>query len=53
MFAYCSNLMSVTLGNGVASIGNSAFSGCSGLTSIDIPSSVNNIGVSVFMIVQV
>jgi hypothetical protein len=37
-------LTSVTIGNGVRSIGDSAFIGCSGLTSITIPNSVTNIG---------
>ena len=35
-------------GNGVTSIGESAFSGCTGLTSITIPSSVTSIGGSAF-----
>lgn len=34
--------------NGVASIGDLAFSGCEGLTAVTIPSSVSNIGYLVF-----
>ena len=34
-FYNCSNLTSITIGNGVTSIGNSAFSGCSNLTSVN------------------
>ena len=33
-FLYCNKLTSITFGNNVTSIGNSAFSGCSRLTSI-------------------
>ncbi|MBQ1964451.1 MAG: leucine-rich repeat domain-containing protein, partial [Tidjanibacter sp.] len=47
-FEDCSALTSVTIGNGVTSIGNSAFSGCSSLTSITIPDSVNEIGEEAF-----
>ena len=43
-FVYCSNLESVTIGNGVTSIGSEAFSGCSALTSITIPDSITTIG---------
>ena len=35
-FDNCKGLTSVTIGNGVKSIGNSAFSGCTGLTSITV-----------------
>jgi hypothetical protein len=41
-------LTSVTIGNGVTSIGDGAFYGCSGLTSVTIPSSVTNLGVLAF-----
>ena len=43
-FSGCSELTSVTIGNGVTSIGDYAFSYCSGLTSITIPNSVTSIG---------
>ena len=43
-FYNCSGLTSVTIGNGVTSIGKAAFWGCSGLTSITIPDSVTSIG---------
>ncbi|MBQ6921738.1 MAG: leucine-rich repeat protein [Clostridia bacterium] len=33
-FAHCSNLTSITIGNGVTSIGDGAFYNCSSLTSI-------------------
>ena len=33
-FYYCSGLTSVTIGNGVTSIGDQAFSGCSGIESL-------------------
>ena len=39
-----SALTSVTIGNSVTSIGDSAFRGCSGLTSVVIPNSVTSIG---------
>ena len=42
------NAKSVTIANGVTSIGNYAFSKCSNLTSIEIPSSVTSIGDSAF-----
>ena len=47
-FCNCSGLTSVTIGNGVTSIGNFAFEYCSGLTSITIPDSVTSIGKNAF-----
>ena len=47
-FSYCTNLMSVTIGDGVTSIGSYAFEGCSGLTSVTIPDSVTYIGAYAF-----
>ena len=47
-FSVFNNLASVTIGNSVTSIGNSAFSYCYNLTSIVIPDSVTSIGNSVF-----
>ena len=44
-----SSLTSVTIGNGVISIGDYAFEGCSSLTSITIPNSVTSIGEYAFM----
>ena len=41
-------MTSVTIRNGVTSIGDIAFSGCSSLTSITIPDSVTSIGVQAF-----
>ncbi len=43
-FYNCATLTSVTIGNGVTSIGERAFSYCSGLTSVTIPDSVTSIG---------
>ena len=43
-FSNCSGLTSVTIGNGVTSIGDRAFYNCSGLTSITIGNSVTSIG---------
>jgi hypothetical protein len=42
------NLVTVTIGNQITSIGSSSFSGCTGLTSITIPTSVTSIGSSSF-----
>ena len=42
------DIKSVVIGNGVMSIGDSAFNGCTGLTSIDIPDSVTSIGYGAF-----
>ena len=41
-------MTTVTIGNSVTSIGNSAFSGCGNLTSVTIPNSVTTIGESAF-----
>ncbi len=43
-FYGCSGLTSVTIGNGVTSIGSYAFDGCSGLTSVTIGNGVTSIG---------
>ena len=47
-FNDCSSLTSVTIGDGVTSIGERAFYGCSKLTSITIPDSVTSIGAEAF-----
>ena len=47
-FSDCVGLTSITIPNGVTSIGASAFSGCSSLTSVVIPDSVTSIGGSAF-----
>ncbi len=47
-FYNCSRLKSVTIGNGVTSIGYDAFEGCSGLTGVTIPDSVTSIGEGAF-----
>ena len=44
VFKNCIGLTSVTIGNGVISIGYGAFKGCSGLTNVIIPDSVTSIG---------
>ena len=44
----CTNLTTVTIPEGVASIGNYAFLKCSNLTTITIPESVTSIGDDVF-----
>ena len=43
-FYHCSSLTSITIPNGVTSIGYKAFSYCNGLTSVTIPNSVKSIG---------
>lgn len=48
-FGDCSGLTSITIGNGVTSIGDATFYNCSGLTSITIPDSVTRIGNSAFL----
>ena len=48
VFAYCTSLTSVEIGDSVTSIGNRAFSSCSRLTSVVIPDSVTTIGTEAF-----
>jgi hypothetical protein len=48
-FSGCSDLKSVSIGNGVITIGRAAFHGCSGLESIDIPDSVLAIMMGAFV----
>ena len=43
-FHNCSGLTSITLGDGVTSIGRYAFSGCSGLTSVTFSDGIQSIG---------
>ena len=43
LFKY-SGIKTVTIGDGITSIGNSAFEGCSGLTKLTLPNSVTSIG---------
>ncbi len=45
---YCTSITSLTIGDGVTSIGDYAFSDCSGLTSVTIPESVQTIGDGAF-----
>lgn len=47
-FAGCFGLTSVTIQNGVKSIGDSAFENCSSLTNVTIPASVKKLGKGAF-----
>ncbi len=47
-FKGCTELLSLTLSNGVTEIGDGAFYGCAGLTSATLGSSVQSIGNSAF-----
>ncbi len=49
-FYYCSSLASVSIGNGVTSIGIYAFYGCESLASVTIPESVTEIGEGAFVL---
>ncbi|WP_302429107.1 leucine-rich repeat domain-containing protein, partial [uncultured Prevotella sp.] len=45
----CSGLTSLTLPDGITSIGDFAFSGCSGLTSLTLPDGITSIGSYAFL----
>ena len=47
-FTSCTNLTSITLPEGLTSIGDYAFRDCRGLTSITLPDSLTSIGVNAF-----
>ena len=47
-FRYCTSLQSVTIGDGITTIGESTFEGCSSLRSIALPSTITNIGKAAF-----
>ena len=47
-FYNCSGLTSITIPNGITSIGSNAFGRCTGLTSVTIPNSVTSIGIQAF-----
>jgi hypothetical protein len=49
VFEDCESLTTVTIGNGVTSIGDTAFLFCISLTSVTIPNTVTNIGDSAFL----
>lgn len=48
-FAYCENLISVSLPNSLKLIGDGAFRNCYGLTFLEIPEGVTSIGESAFI----
>jgi hypothetical protein len=47
-FSGCRSLASITIPNGITSIGDYAFEGCTSLTSVTIPNGVTSIGVFAF-----
>jgi hypothetical protein len=47
-FVDCFTLRSVTIEEGVQSLGASAFSGCSGITSLELPSTLTTLGTKAF-----
>lgn len=47
-FKNCTNLTSVTIGDGVTTIGEQSFKSCSGLVSLTIPDSVTSVGFAAF-----
>ena len=47
-FMYCTSLSSITLPEGLTSIGGSAFSGCTSLSSITLPEGLTSIGTHAF-----
>ena len=47
-FAYCENLTSVTVPDGVTHIGRAAFRACTNLSSVHVPESVTSIGANAF-----
>lgn len=49
-FMNCKNLTSITIGDGITTIGASAFSCCEGLTSITVPASVTSVRAYAFNI---
>ena len=48
-FLGCRSLKTISLTNGIRSIGSGAFSGCIGFTYIDIPNTVTSIGADAFL----
>ena len=48
-YVYRSSIKKIELGNGITSIGSSAFNSCYSLTSVTIPNSITSIGSSVFI----